>query len=107
MSLQNQWISLYTEVFKLQKDMAQDGSLFPDNKAKLPLSVRIKCFFRIIKIKKHSNSIDQFSKKDISSPTEIAAPLQFVRMRYIGFRREQAPALRYVITSTVCCGYIS
>ena len=67
MSLQNQWISLYTEVFKLQKDMTQDGSLFPENKAKLPLSVRIKCFFRIIKVKKQSNSIDKFSKKIIES----------------------------------------
>ena len=42
MNLQDQWTKLYTEVFKLHKEMTEDGSLFLDNKTKLPLSVRAK-----------------------------------------------------------------
>ena len=48
MNLQDQWTNLYTEVFKLHKEMTQDGSLFLNNKTKLPLSVRVTFFFRII-----------------------------------------------------------
>ena len=89
MRLQNQWISLYTKVFKLQKDMAQDGSLFPDNKAKLPLSVRIKCFFRIIKVKKHSNSIDKFSKKIIESLHYVKYTLAELHKGNVSFREDE------------------
>ena len=89
MRLQNQWISLYTKVFKLQKDMAQDGSLFPDNKAKLPLSVRIKCFFRIIKVKKHSNSIDKFSKKIIESLHYVKYTLAELHKGNVSFTEDE------------------
>ncbi len=95
MSLQNQWISLYTEVFKLQKDMTQDGSLFPDNKAKLPLSVRIKCFFRIIKVKKHSNSVDKFSKKIIESLHYVKSTLAQLHKGNVSFREDEFAEFLY------------
>ena len=95
MSLQNQWISLYTEVFKLQKDMTQDGSLFPENKAKLPLSVRIKCFFRIIKVKKHSNSIDKFSKKIIESLHYVKYTLAELYKSNVSFREDEFAEFLY------------
>ena len=95
MSLQNQWISLYTEVFKLQKDMTQDGSLFPENKAKLPLSVRIKCFFRIIKVKKHSNSIDKFSKKIIESLHYVKYTLAELYKGNVSFREDEFAEFLY------------
>ena len=95
MSLQNQWISLYTEVFKLQKDMAQDGSLFLDNKAKLPLSVRIKCFFRIIKVKKHSNYIDKFSKKIIESLHYVKYTLAELHKGNVSFREDEFAEFLY------------
>ena len=95
MSLQNQWISLYTEVFKLQKDMTQDGSLFPENKAKLPLSVRIKCFFHIIKVKKHSNSIDIFSKKIIESLHYVKYMLAELHKGNVSFREDEFAEFLY------------
>ena len=95
MSLQNQWISLYTEVFKLQKDMAQDGSLFPDNKAKLPLLVRIKCFFRIIKVKKYSNSVDRFSKKIIESLHYVKCALTQLHKGGMSFREDEVAEFLY------------
>ena len=95
MNLQDQWTNLYTEVFKLHKEMTQDGSLFPDNKAKLPLSVRIKCFFRIIKVKKYSNYVDKFSKKIIESLHYVKCTLAALYKGNVSFREDEFAEFLY------------
>ena len=95
MNLQHQWIDLYTEVFKLQKDMTQDGSLFLDNKTKLPILVRIKCFFRTIKVKKHSNSVDKFSKKIIESLHYVKYTLAELHKGNVSFREDEFAEFLY------------
>ena len=95
MNLQDQWANLYTEVFKLHKDMVQDGSLFLNNKNKLSLSVRIKYFFRIIKVKKYSNSVDRFSKKIIEGLHYVKLVLTELHKGNVSFREDEFAEFLY------------
>lgn len=95
MNLQDQWTNLYTEVFKLHKEMTQDGSIFLNNKTKLPLSVRVKCFFRIIKVKKYSNYVDKFSKKIIESLHYVKCTLAALYKGNVSFREDEFAEFLY------------
>ena len=95
MNLQDQWTNLYTEVFKLHKEMTQDGSIFLNNKTKLPLSVRVKCFFHIIKVKKYSNYVDKFSKKIIESLHYVKCTLAALYKGNVSFIEDEFAEFLY------------